>query len=90
MPFFSRRIATALLYAIGAVECGLAAWVLSGRQPMLAALAQTTLLVGMNSCGLLWARQIIPDPGGMIVKNAAFLVLAWVAAAQAASATGAG
>ena len=37
----------------------------------------------MNSGGLLWARRIIPDPAGMIVKNFAFLVLAWVVAAQA-------
>ena len=55
----------------------------TGWQPVLAAAAQTALLVSMNSGGLLWARRIIPDPGGMIVKNFAFLVLAWVVAAQA-------
>ena len=35
---------------------------------------------------MLWARRIIPDPAGMIVKNFAFLVLAWVVAAQAGTA----
>jgi hypothetical protein len=29
---------------------------------------------------LLWARPIIHDPGGMVVKNFAFLVLVWVSA----------
>jgi hypothetical protein len=83
VPFFGGRAAALLLRGIGVVECGLALWVMSGWQPMAAALAQTLLLVGMNSGGLLWARQIIPDPAGMVVKNFAFLVLAWVAASQA-------
>ena len=30
--------------------------------------------------GLLWARRILHDPAGMIVKNFAFLVLVWVSA----------
>lgn len=46
-------------------------------------LFQTALLIGMNSGGLLYARQLIPDPGGMVVKNFAFLLLAWVVAATA-------
>jgi DoxX-like family len=83
VPFFDRRTAAWLLRALGVVECGLAVWVLSGRRPFLAAAAQTALLATMNSGGLLWARGIIPDPPGMIVKNVAFLVLAWVVAAQA-------
>jgi hypothetical protein len=83
VPFFTRQSAQWMLRAIGLVECALALWVLSGLWPVLAAAAQTALLVTMNSGGLLWARQIIPDPAGMIVKNFAFLVLAWVVAAQA-------
>ncbi|MBP1687069.1 MAG: hypothetical protein H6Q33_3212 [Deltaproteobacteria bacterium] len=83
VPFFSRQSALWILRAIGVVECALALWVLSGWQPLLAAGAQTALLVTMNSGGLLWARQTIPDPAGMIVKNFAFLVLAWIVAAQA-------
>ncbi len=84
VPFFSPRSAAWVLRALGLAECGLAVWVLSGWQPFGAAAAQTGLLVAMNSGGLFWARQIIPDPAGMVVKNFAFLVLAWVAAGQAA------
>jgi hypothetical protein len=83
VPFVGRHAALWILRAIGVVECGLAFWVLSGRQPLLAAAAQTALLVAMNSGGLLWSRRVIPDPAGMVVKNFAFLVLAWVVAAQA-------
>jgi hypothetical protein len=83
VPFFSRGAAAWILRFLGIIECVLAVWVLSGWQPFLAAAAQTALLVTMNSGGLLWARAIIPDPAGMVVKNFAFIVLAWVAAAQA-------
>ncbi len=83
VPVFGERRAAWLLRLIGVVECLLAVWVLSGWRPLYAAAAQTALLVGMNSAGLFWARRVIPDPGGMVVKNFAFLVLAWVAAAQA-------
>lgn len=85
VPLFDRRSAGWLLKLIGVVECALGAWVLIGWQPVLAAAAQTGLLVSMNSGGLLYARKIIPDPAGMVVKNFAFLVLAWVVAAQAST-----
>jgi hypothetical protein len=39
------------------------------------------LLVTLNVNGLIWSRHVIHDPRGMSVKNFAFLVLAWVAAA---------
>ena len=83
VPFTTRESARVLLHTIGVVECALALWVLTGWQPILAAGAQTALLVTMNCGGLLWSRHTIPDPAGMIVKNFAFLVLAWVVAAQA-------
>ena len=63
------------------LEAALAVWVLIGAAPLLCAVAQTALLVTLNAIGLLWARHVIHDPGGMVVKNLAFLVLAWVAAA---------
>jgi hypothetical protein len=88
VPFFSRSLAAWVLRAIGIVECALALWVLSGLYPFLAAAAQTALLVSMNSGGLFWARRVIPDPGGMVVKNFAFLLLAWVVAAQCAAPPG--
>jgi len=33
---------------------------------------------------LLFARELIHDPAGMLVKNFAFLVLVWVSASSAA------
>lgn len=83
VPRFGPRIGRAFLKALGVVEVGMAAWVLSGVKPTACALAQTILLVGLNANGLLWARHIIHDPGGMVVKNFAYLVLVWVAAALA-------
>jgi hypothetical protein len=82
-PLFSPKIAGAFLAALAVVEVGLGVWVLSGWQAALAALAQTVLLVVLNANGLLFARHIIHDPAGMVVKNFGFLVLAWVTAAQA-------
>lgn len=81
VPLFGPRWSALVLRSIGLFECALAVWVLSGWQPYLAAALQTALLVGMNTCGLLWARRVIHDPVGMVVKNAPFIVLAWVAAA---------
>jgi hypothetical protein len=49
-------------------------------------MAQTVLLIGLNSGGIAFSRHLIPDPAGMVIKNAAFLVLAWVAAGLAAAA----
>ena len=46
-----------------------------------ARLSRRRLLVVLNVNGLLWARRIIHDPAGMVVKNVAFLVLVWVCGA---------
>ena len=35
----------------------------------------------LNANGLVWARRIIHEPAGMVVKNIAFLVLVWVCGA---------
>ena len=80
MPRLGPRVGAAFLQALGVVEVALALWALSGALPVACAAAQTLLLVALNANGLLWARHIIPDPGGMVVKNFAFLVLVWVAA----------
>jgi hypothetical protein len=77
-PVVGRRF----LAALGLVEVGLAVWVMSGFAPGLCALTQSVLLVALNANGLLWARHIIHDPAGMVVKNVPFLLLAWVAAAM--------
>jgi hypothetical protein len=34
----------------------------------------------MNAGGLLWARELIPDPAGLVLQNVAFLTLAGVGA----------
>ena len=80
VPRFGPRVGALFLKALGAVEVGLAAWVLSGIAPVPCAVTQTLVLVALNANGLLWARHIIHDPGGMVVKNFAFLTLVWVAA----------
>jgi hypothetical protein len=81
VPRFGPRFGQAFLKALGAVEVMLAVWVISAVHPGACAIAQVTLLVVLNVNGLLWSRDIIPDPAGMIVKNMAFLVLAWVCGA---------
>ena len=69
-----------LLRSLGLFEVALAAWAASGGAPIACAAAQTVLLVTLNACGIRFARHLIHDPAGMVVKNLAFLVLAWVAA----------
>lgn len=66
------------LIALGICETAVAGWVMSGISPGICAIAQTVLLIALNTNGLLWARHIIHDPGGMVVKNVSFLVLAWL------------
>ena len=82
VPYLGPIRAEALLRALGALETALAVWVVSGWEPVWAAVFQTGLLLGMNANGLLFARKLIHDPAGMVVKNFVFLVLVWVAAAQ--------
>jgi SAM-dependent methyltransferase len=85
VPGLAGRAGTVVLLGLGAVEVGLAVWVLSGWRPRLAALAQTLLLVGMNGGGLLWGRAHIADPGALITQNLAFLTLVWLVAGRAAA-----
>jgi len=79
VPRFGRAIGARFLQALGIVEVALGVWVLSGIAPRACAIAQTVLLVTLNANGLVWARHLIHDPAGMVVKNIAFLALAWVA-----------
>ncbi|HUK32224.1 MAG TPA: DoxX-like family protein [Candidatus Acidoferrum sp.] len=81
VPAIGPRFGQLLLKALGVIEIALAAWVLWGIQPGACAIGETSLLVILNANGLLWARHIIHDPAGMIIKNAAFLVLVWVCGA---------
>lgn len=80
VPRYGPRFGVPFLMVLGAVELAIALWVLSGLAPLVCAISQTVLLVSLNANGLLWARHLIHDPRGMLVKNFAFLVLAWVSA----------
>jgi hypothetical protein len=81
VPRLGPRYGLLFLKGLGFVEVGLAAWVMAGIAPGLCAIVETALLVLLNANGLLWARRIIHEPAGMVVKNIAFLVLVWVCGA---------
>ena len=81
VPHLGPRFGTAFLKVLGLVEVALAVWVVVGWAPGLCAIVQTGLLIALNANGLLWARHIIHDPAGMVIKNIAFLVLVWVCGA---------
>lgn len=79
VPFIGPAAGRVALIALGLIECGVAAWVWSGKRMRHAAMVQTVLLAAMNAGGLIWAWRLIPDPAGMILQNFAFLLLIWVA-----------
>jgi hypothetical protein len=78
VPRFGALFGAPFLKALGVVEVALAVWAISGVAPALCAITQTAVLIVLNVNGLLWARHLIREPLGMIVKNAAFLVLVWI------------
>lgn len=80
VPRWGPTFGAAFLKTLGVVETAMAAWALSGFEPVYCAIAQTALLVTLNVNGIVWSRRLIHDPPGMVVKNFSFLVLAWVAA----------
>ncbi len=80
VPYLAGAQARAALFTLGATEAFIGAWVVSGWRAPEAALVQTGLVLLMNGGGIIWARQIIPDPVGMLVQNFVFLILVWVAA----------
>lgn len=81
VPRLGPRFGLPFLKALGVVEVALAAWVMWGIAPGLCAIVETALLVALNANGLVWARNLIHEPAGMVVKNIAFLVLVWVCGA---------
>ena len=81
VPRLGPRFGTPFLKVLGVVEVALAVWVMAGIAPGVCAIVQTALLIVLNANGLLWARRIIHEPAGMVVKNIAFLVLVWVCGA---------
>jgi DoxX-like protein len=83
VPFLNTSQARQALLALGFLECFLAVWVISGFRAREAALIETLLLGCMNAAGLAWARNLIPDPVGMLLQNFVFVVLAWIAGSYA-------
>jgi hypothetical protein len=81
VPRLGPRFGRPFLKALGVLEVALAVWVTAGIASGPCAIVQTGLLVVMNASGLLWARHVIHEPAGMVVKNIAFLVLVWVCGA---------
>ena len=80
LPGMPRRFAKPALVGLGVVETALAAWVISGRLPRKAAIAETALLVVLNGGGLAWGRRHIAAPRALVAENVAFLALLWWAA----------
>jgi len=80
VPFVGPVGGRVALVLLGVAECLLGAWVLTGWEMRWAAIVQTVLLAAMNAGGVIWARQLIPDPAGMILQNFAFVLLIWTAA----------
>src|SRR5213592_605351 len=72
--------AKALLLVLGVVETMLAGWVISGARPRLAAATGTTLVIAMNAGGFAFGRRHIAAPKALLLENACFLALAWLAA----------
>ena len=81
VPKLGPLVGRHFLWMLGVVEVFIGVWVLWGGYPGWCAVVQTALLITLNANGLMWARHIIHDPAGMVVKNAAFLTLAWIAGA---------
>jgi uncharacterized membrane protein YphA (DoxX/SURF4 family) len=82
VPTLGPRFGQLFLKVLGVVEVLLAVWVMVGIEPGWCALAQIALLILLNANGLMWARHIIHDPAGMVIKNIAFLVLVWACGAM--------
>lgn len=83
LPGFSRERALALWKSVGAVEIFLGLWVLTGVHPGWCAVGEVVVLVVINANALLWARHLVFDPVGLVLKNVAFLTLVWVCGSSA-------
>lgn len=88
VPGFPGAAGECTLLTIGIIEICIAAWVLTGARPVLCASVQTVFLLGMNVAELIWARQHLLVPAGLIPVNLLFLGAVWTAAALRAGADG--
>ena len=81
VPRLGPQFGAPFLQTLGIMEIAVAGWVMTGISPALCAIFQTALLIVLNANGLLWARHIIHEPAGMVIKNIAFLMLVWICGA---------
>lgn len=63
--------------SIGAMEVLLGCWAIWGRHRMLNASIQTLALVSMNTIEILFARDLLISPSGMVILNFMFLLFVW-------------
>jgi hypothetical protein len=82
LPGLRGRGAKTLPLGLGIAETVLAGWVISGVRPRLAAGAGTALVLGMNAGSFAFGRRHIAAPKALLAENAAFLLLAWLAAEE--------
>ena len=66
---------------IGLAEILLGIWMLTARWPRACALVQTAALVAMNVLEIVFAREILLSPVGMVVANLFLIGSAWWLAA---------
>lgn len=79
LPGIGPESARRATIAIGLLEGGMAAWVLTGYRPRACAAAQTLLMAGFNAGALTFARERIANPGRLLVRNSGLVALAWLA-----------
>lgn len=79
LPGISPARARRATIAIGVLEAGMAAWVLTGYRPRACAAAQTLLMAGFNAGALTFARERIANPGRLLARNSGLIALAWLA-----------
>lgn len=80
LPGMDDGRARAVTTAIGVMEVGMAAWVLSGRRPRTCAAAQTALMAAFNAGALAFASDQLADPKRLLARNTGIAALAWLAA----------
>lgn len=80
MPGLGGERGEAAVVLIGVGEVLLAGWIISGLFPRSAAVFQTVILLLMNGLELIFAREHLLTPVGLLPINLVFLTLAWGAA----------
>src|SRR5260370_34982046 len=80
LPGMDAGRARAATTAIGVMEVGMAAWVLSGRRPRTCAAAQTVLMAVFNAGALTFAADQLTHPKRLLARNTGITALAWLAA----------